>query len=257
MRKPIIAGNWKMNNTPEEATALLNGLKPLIEKNTETEAVVCVPAILIETVKNLVEGSNIHLGAQNVHWEESGAFTGEISPIMLNAFDVEYVIIGHSERRQYFGETDETGQQKGACGAGARFEAHRVCGRNAGPARRGRNGYAGVFPGGKKRSWASTAFKTSSSPTNPFGPSAPAKPATPEEANRVCGIIREKIGALLGKDAAESVRIQYGGSMKPANVADLMAQPPYRRRAGRRRVPQSAGFQPACQQLRRISWPKR
>ena len=89
MRKPIIAGNWKMNNTPAQAKELLEGLKPLVADNKTTEVVVCVPAILIADVKKLIEGTNIHLGAENMHWEESGAFTGEISPLMLNAYDVE------------------------------------------------------------------------------------------------------------------------------------------------------------------------
>ena len=107
MRKPIIAGNWKMNKTPEEAKKLVADLKPLV-KDASATVVVCVPAVDIWAVKEEIKGSNIHLGAQNVHFKESGAYTGELSAAMLKEAGVEYVIIGHSERRQYFGETDAT-----------------------------------------------------------------------------------------------------------------------------------------------------
>jgi triosephosphate isomerase len=107
MRTPIIAGNWKMNKTPAEAAQLVEELKPLV-KAAPCEVVVCVPAVDFAAVKEAISGSNIHLGAQNVHWKESGAYTGELSAQMLKAAGVEYVIIGHSERRQYFGETDAT-----------------------------------------------------------------------------------------------------------------------------------------------------
>ena len=107
MRKPIIAGNWKMNKTPAEATELIQALKPLV-KDAKCDVVVCVPAVDFAAVKPAVSGSNIKLGAQNVHFAEKGAYTGELSADMLKASGVEYVIIGHSERRQYFGETDET-----------------------------------------------------------------------------------------------------------------------------------------------------
>ena len=107
MRKAIIAGNWKMNKTPAEAAALVNDLKPLV-KDASCDVVVCVPAVDIAAVKAAAEGSNIHVGAENVHWAVSGAYTGELSAEMLVAAGVEYIIIGHSERRQYFGETDQT-----------------------------------------------------------------------------------------------------------------------------------------------------
>ena len=111
MRKAIIAGNWKMNKTPAEAAALVEELKPLV-KDATCDVVVCVPAVDFAAVKEAAAGSNIHLGAQNVHWKESGAYTGELSADMLKAAGVEYVIIGHSERRQYFGETDATVNQR-------------------------------------------------------------------------------------------------------------------------------------------------
>ena len=107
MRKPIIAGNWKMNKTPAEAAALVNELKPLVA-DAQCDVVVCVPAVDISAVKEAAAGSNIKVGAQNVHWAASGAYTGELSADMLVAAGVEYVVIGHSERRQYFGETDRT-----------------------------------------------------------------------------------------------------------------------------------------------------
>lgn len=224
MRKPIIAGNWKMNNTPEQASELLEGLKPLIADNDKTEAAVCVPAILIETVKELLDGSNIKLGAQNMHWEEKGAFTGEISPLMLNAYDVEYVIIGHSERRAYFAETDETVNKK-VLSALAHGLKPIIC---VGETLEQREqGVTDTLVTGQVEK-ALTDVKSIDNiiiAYEPIWAIGTGKTATPEEANRVCGLIRDKIGQLFGKDAADSIRIQYGGSMKPANVADLMAQP--------------------------------
>ncbi len=224
MRKPIIAGNWKMNNTPEQAKALLQGLKPLIADNNTTEAAVCVPAILIETVKGLIAGSNIKLGAQNMHWEEKGAFTGEISPLMLKAFGVEYVIIGHSERRQYFSETDETVNKK-TLSALAHGIKPIVC---VGESLEQREqGVTDTLVAGQveKALFGVESTENVVIAYEPIWAIGTGKTATAEEANRVCGLIRGKISELYGKEAAESVRIQYGGSMNPGNVAELMAQP--------------------------------
>ena len=224
MRKPIIAGNWKMNNTPAQAKELLEGLKPLVADNKTTEVVVCVPAILIADVKKLIEGTNIHLGAENMHWEESGAFTGEISPLMLNAYDVEYVIIGHSERRQYFAETDETVNKKVLSALAHGLKPIMCVGetleeREAGVtdklvAEQTEKGLAGV----KDISNVVIAYE-------PVWAIGTGKTASAEEANRVCGVSRQTVEKMLGSEAAAAIRIQYGGSMKPANVAELMAQP--------------------------------
>ena len=224
MRKPIIAGNWKMNNTPAQAKELLEGLKPMVADNKTTEVVVCVPAILIADVKKLIEGTNIHLGAENMHWEESGAFTGEISPLMLNAYDVEYVIIGHSERRQYFAETDETVNKKVLSALAHGLKPIMCVGetleeREAGVtdklvAEQTEKGLAGV-----------TDITNVVIAYEPVWAIGTGKTASAEEANRVCGVIRQTVEKMLGSEAAAAIRIQYGGSMKPGNVAELMAQP--------------------------------
>lgn len=111
MRKPIIAGNWKMNKTPEEAASMVKELAPLV-KDSDIDIVLCAPFVSLQATLDAAAGTNIKVGAQNMHWEENGAYTGEVSPTMLNALGVEYVIIGHSERREYFAETDETVNKK-------------------------------------------------------------------------------------------------------------------------------------------------
>lgn len=224
MRKPIIAGNWKMNNTPEEAKALLEGLKPLIADNKTTEAVVCVPAILVQTVKELIAGSDIKLGAENMHWEEKGAFTGEISPLMLGAFDVEYVIIGHSERRQYFAETDETVNKKVLSALAHGLKPIMCVGETLEERESGVTDE--LVAGQVKKGLAGVeSIENVVIAYEPVWAIGTGKTATAEEANRVCGIIRETVKEMLGAEAAEAVRIQYGGSMNPKNVAELMAQP--------------------------------
>lgn len=224
MRKPIIAGNWKMNNTPEEAKVLLEGLKPLIADNKTTEAVVCVPAILVQTVKELIADSDIKLGAENMHWEEKGAFTGEISPLMLNAFDVEYVIIGHSERRQYFAETDETVNKKVLSALAHGLKPIMCVGETLEERESGVTDE--LVAGQVKKGLAGVeSIENVVIAYEPVWAIGTGKTATAEEANRVCGIIRETVKEMLGAEAAETVRIQYGGSMNPKNVAELMAQP--------------------------------
>ena len=226
MRKPIIAGNWKMNKTPNEAKELIEALKPLVADNNDVTAVVCPTATCLLIAKRYLDGSNIHLGAQNMHWEESGAFTGEISPLMLKEIGVEYVILGHSERRQYFAETDETVNKKVLSAiahdlipimcVGETLEEREAGVTDTLVAGQVKAGLAGVAPADVAK--LVIAYE-------PVWAIGTGKTATDEEANRVIGIIRKTVEEIAGKEAADAVRIQYGGSMKPGNVKGLMAQP--------------------------------
>ena len=223
MRRPIIAGNWKMNKTPDEAAAMIRELAPLV-KDAEAEVVICAPFPDIAALK--AEGTNIGVGAQNMHWEESGAFTGEVSPTMLNALGVQYVIIGHSERRQYFAETDETVNRK----VHSAFAHHLIPIICVGETLSQREK-------GVTRSWVEGQVKAALKDLSandvkkcvlayePIWAIGTGKTATSKDANEVIGYIRSTVAGLYGKEAADAIRIQYGGSMKPANAAELMAMP--------------------------------
>ena len=224
MRKPIIAGNWKMNMTPSEAKTLIEGILPLVKDNTTTEVVVCPPAITIPAVKEYIKGSNIHLGAQNMHWEEKGAFTGETSPVMLNELEVEYVILGHSERRQYFAETDETVNKKVLSALAHNLKPIICVGETLEQREAGvtdklvSDQTIAALQGVKDFSTIVIAYE-------PVWAIGTGKTATADEAKRVCGVIRAAIAKEFGAEVGENIRIQYGGSMNAGNVADLMAQP--------------------------------
>ena len=224
MRKAIIAGNWKMNKTPAEAAALVNELKPLVA-DASCDVVVCVPAVDYAAVSEAIKGSNIHLGAQNVHWKESGAYTGELSADMLKAAGVEYVIIGHSERRQYFGETDETVNKrvKAALAAGLKVilcVGEMLDARQAGitdelVAMQVKLDLAGVSADDLKN--VIIAYE-------PVWAIGTGLTATPEQADETCGVIRDTVAKLYGSIAAKEIIIQYGGSMNDKNAADLLAK---------------------------------
>ncbi|MGI6005807.1 MAG: triose-phosphate isomerase [Christensenellales bacterium] len=225
MRKPVIAGNWKMNKTPSEAAALIEELKPLV-KDAGCEVVVCVPFTCIAEAKKALEGSHIGLGAQNMHWEESGAFTGEISPVMLVDAGVQYVILGHSERRQYFAETDETVNKKMISALGHGLTPIVCVGETLAQREEGiteslvrgqtRAAYAGIS--------GEDAVKTIIA-YEPIWAIGTGKTATSDDANHVIGIIRDELAKIYGGDTAQQVRIQYGGSMNPGNASELMAMP--------------------------------
>ena len=222
MRKPIIAGNWKMNKTPKETAELINQLKPLVAQ-AECEVVVCPPAVCLAAAAEALKGSNIKLGAQNVHWARSGAFTGEISADMLKALDVEYVILGHSERRQYFGETDE-GVNKRALFALSNGLIPIIC---VGESLEQREkGVTAEVVSSQVREALKGFTAENAADTviayEPIWAIGTGKTATSEQANEVIMQIRGVVRELFGEETAEKTRIQYGGSMNPKNASDLM-----------------------------------
>ena len=226
MRRPIIAGNWKMNNTAKEGVALIEAIKPLVA-DANCDVAVCVPAIDIPAAAEALKGSNIALGAQNVHFAKKGAYTGEISADMLKEYGVTYVIIGHSERRQYFGETDETvnARMKAALAAGLKPI---VC---VGETLEERES-------GKTEEVVTrqtvAAFKDIDKDEldniviayEPVWAIGTGKTATAQDANDTIKVIRDTMAKLYCPKCAENrVRIQYGGSMNPKNAGELMAMP--------------------------------
>ncbi len=228
MRKVIIAGNWKMNKTASEGRALVEALKPLVaEVGPEcAEIVVCPPFTTLSAVVEAARGSNIKVGAQNLHWAESGAFTGEISAAMLREAGVEYVILGHSERRQYFGETDATVNARLKAALKAGFKVM-VCIGETLEEREGNRTeevLARQLDGGLADLDAVTVSGLVLA-YEPVWAIGTGKTATPEMAEATHRFIRSHLAARFGKEAAEQVRIQYGGSMKPENAGELVAQP--------------------------------
>ena len=225
MRTPIIAGNWKMNKTPAEAKVLVNELKPLV-KDANATVVICVPYVDLCTALKETEGTNIHVGAQNVHFMESGAYTGEISAAMLKEMGVEYVIIGHSERRQYFGETDATVNLRTLAAVKAGLTPI-ICVGERKEQREG--GYTNSLMEYQTlialNGLTDEEIKNVVIAYEPVWAIGTGLTATDEQANETIGVIREAILRKYGKEVADTVRIQYGGSMNPKNVKGLMAQP--------------------------------
>ena len=225
LRKAVIAGNWKMNNTPAETTALINEMKPLVA-DADCDVIICAPFVDLQAALDAAAGSNIQIGAENCHWAASGAFTGEVSAPMLAAMGVPYVIIGHSERRQYFGETDLTVNRKVLSALEAGLHPIICVGETLEQRELGitmelialqvKSALAGV-PAEKLRKCV-IAYE-------PVWAIGTGKTATAEQAAEVCTFIRTTVRHLYGARIARSITIQYGGSMKPANAAELLAQP--------------------------------
>lgn len=225
MRKPFIAGNWKMNKTAGEAIELVTLLKEKLAGIDDVEIAVCPPAVNLVPVYNKISDSNILLGAQNMYWEESGAYTGELSGPMLKDVGVSYVILGHSERREYFKESDEEVNKKAAavfkyglkpiiC-VGETLE-EREAGKTLDKVR---GQVKADLKGFSREEVIETVIAY-----EPIWAIGTGKTATAEEANDVIKYIREVVREDFG-DAADQMRIQYGGSVKPANIIELMAQP--------------------------------
>lgn len=223
MRKAIIAGNWKMNKTPDEARALVEELIPLVA-DAECDVVVCPPFVDLCPVSKAIKGTNIHLGAQNIHWAKSGAFTGEISADMLKKFGVEYAIVGHSERRQYFGETDATVNMRAKAALENGITPIICVGESLEQRERGETDefVASQVRGALEGISADDARRVVIA-YEPIWAIGTGRTATAEMAEETIIVIRKTLRSIFGNDAAEIVRIQYGGSMNPQNAALLMA----------------------------------
>lgn len=223
-RKKIIAGNWKMNMTPTQAVALVNELKPLVE-NKDVDVVFCVPAIDIIPVIEAAKGSNIQIGAENMYFEEKGAYTGEISAEMLVDAGVKYVIIGHSERREYFAETDETVNKKVLQAFQHKITPIICCGESLTQREQGitidwirqQIKIAFLQVTAEQAATAVIAYE-------PIWAIGTGKVATTEQAQEVCKAIRDCISEIYDAKTAEAIRIQYGGSVSAASAPELFAQ---------------------------------
>jgi triosephosphate isomerase len=223
-RKKIIAGNWKMNMTPSQAVELVNTLKPLVV-NDDVDVVFCVPAIDIIPALEAAKGTNIHIGAENMYFEEKGAYTGEISPAMLVDAGVKYVIIGHSERREYFAETDETVNKKVLKAFEHGITPIVCCGETLTQREQGvtidfvRQQIKIAFLNVSAEQAASAVIAY-----EPIWAIGTGKVATTEQAEEVCKAIRDCIAEIYDDGTAAAIRIQYGGSVSASNAAELFAQ---------------------------------
>ena len=225
LRKAVIAGNWKMNKTRPEAKALVEELKPLAA-NADCGVVVCVPFTNLETVLDAAKGSNIKVGAQNCHFEKSGAFTGEVSADMLTEMGVEYVVIGHSERRQYFGETDKTVNLRTKAALEAGLNVILCVGEMLEDRENGvTDELVAMQTKIALKDVTAEQFKNVIIAYEPVWAIGTGKTATAQQANEVCAVIRATVEKLYGKAAADAATIQYGGSMNAKNASELLAQP--------------------------------
>jgi triosephosphate isomerase len=226
MRRPIIAGNWKMNKTGKEALELVKGLKRQLRGIQDIDIVVCPPFTSLERVAKVIQGTNIQLGAQDVFWQDSGAYTGEVSAPQLKEAGCLYVIIGHSERKTYFGESNESVNKKIKATLGHNLIPIVCVGERLEQREKGQtlevikdhvqNGLKDITP--EEIEKVVIAYE-------PVWAIGTGKTATAEQAEQAHSFIRRLLGELYNEELANSVRIQYGGSVKPENIADLMSQP--------------------------------
>lgn len=225
MRKPIVAGNWKMYKTFDEAVDFVEEIQQAIPSPEKIDAVICAPALYLPTLVVAAEDSSLAIGAQNMHFEDEGAFTGEISPAMLSNIHVDYVVLGHSERREMFNETDEAVNKKVRAALNHGIVPIICCGETL-----------------EEREAGSTESKVAGQITKalegftaaevehmviayePIWAIGTGKTATADDANAVCGSIRAVVENLYGKDTADKIRIQYGGSVKPENIEELLTK---------------------------------
>ncbi len=226
MRKPFICGNWKMYKTVAEAVAFIAEAKPLVAGAGGVDVGIGAPATALKSLADAAKGSNILIGGENCHWEKEGAFTGEIAPAMLVEAGCSFVIIGHSERRQYFGETNESCNKKAKAAIANGLTVILCCGETLAEREAGktsavvtdhvRNGLAGFSADEMKK--IVIAYE-------PVWAIGTGKTATPGQAQEVHAVIRKLLADMFGAAIADATRIQYGGSVKPENVKEIMAQP--------------------------------
>ncbi|MBS6023042.1 MAG: triose-phosphate isomerase [Paeniclostridium sordellii] len=224
MRKPIIAGNWKMHKTIAEAVEFVEEIKGKVN-NTDVEAVICAPFTLLKDLKEATKGTDIKIGAQNMHYADNGAFTGEVSAPMLNELNIDYVVLGHSERRQYFNETNETVNKKVLKALEAGIDPILCIGETLEEREADKTK-------DKCRLQVEKALDNVSKDDmkkvviayEPIWAIGTGKTATAEQANDVIAYVREVVKGLYGEEISEEVRIQYGGSVKPNNVSEIMNQ---------------------------------
>jgi len=226
MRKPIIAGNWKMHKTLSEATSFAEEVKNSVHTSDRVESVICAPALFLQSLVEATKGTEVAIGAQTMHFEEQGAFTGETSPKALADLGIKYVIIGHSERREMFNETDETVNKKTL----AAFKYNLlpiVCVGETLEQRE--NGETMQLVGDQvKKALAGLSteqVKQTVIAYEPIWAIGTGKSSTSQDANEVCALIRKVVAEQFSQDTAEALRIQYGGSVKPGNIKEYMAQP--------------------------------
>ncbi|WP_019153676.1 triose-phosphate isomerase [Robertmurraya massiliosenegalensis] len=226
MRKPIIAGNWKMHKTISEAKSFLEEVKGLVPAKDKVESVICAPALFLDSLVDLSKEYDVEIGAQNMHFEESGAFTGEISPVALADLGVKYVILGHSERREMFNETDDAVNKKTLAAFKHQLTPIVCCGETLEEREAGQtnelvgNQVKQAFVGLTAEQVKQTVIAY-----EPIWAIGTGKSSTAEDANEVCAHIRSVVAEQFSQTTADAVRIQYGGSVKPANIKEYMAQP--------------------------------
>jgi triosephosphate isomerase (TIM) len=225
MRKPIIAGNWKMHKTASEAKTFTEEVKGLVPDTDKVDSVICAPALFLENLVEQTKDTKVEIGAQNMHFEESGAFTGEVSPVALADLGVKYVIIGHSERREMFNETDDSVNKKTLAAFKHSLTPIVCVGETL--EQRENNETKDLVGSQVKKALAGLTedqVKQTVIAYEPIWAIGTGKSSTAEDANEVCAHIRQVVASEFSQSAADSVRVQYGGSVKPNNIKEYMAQ---------------------------------
>ena len=224
MRRPVMAGNWKMNKTRDEALQFIYSVNNELPSNEKVESVICAPAILLRCLVKR-QGSELRIGAQNMHYAESGAYTGEISPSMLETTGVSYVVLGHSERREMFNETDEAINKKIVAALAHDITPIVCCGETL--EQREANQVEEVLGNQIRKAYANLPSKDVAKTIIAYEPIwaiGTGKTATAEVADETCGFVRSVIREMYGSAVAEEIRILYGGSVKPSNIEELMSK---------------------------------